>query len=202
MDHRHQRQKPVVRNSENAYLPVALGNVLHQPVDGVVGVGRLIHRRWILRSMQRAVHHIIALGAVLASNIFDHADVPALDDHIGRIVITVEGCRKVRAALQRRELIRAVRSARQQYRRMLRAGLLRSIRHQDHHVKLHAVAHRHHGLASFILEARRGQLQIGWSLAGVVRILGLLIGTLRKTNCRQNERSNNYTSKSGGVEHR
>ena len=50
-------------------LPLRLRNVLHQPVDGVVGVGRLVHRRRILRPVQRPVHHVVALRAVLAANI-------------------------------------------------------------------------------------------------------------------------------------
>ena len=72
-------------------LPLRLGNILHQPVDGVVGVGGMIDRRRILRAVQRAVHHVVALRAVLAAHVLHHADVAALDDHIGGVVVAVAG---------------------------------------------------------------------------------------------------------------
>ena len=42
VDERHQRQEPVVRDAEDPDLAVGLRDVLHQPVDGVVGVGGVI----------------------------------------------------------------------------------------------------------------------------------------------------------------
>ena len=81
VDQRHQRQEPVVRDAEDADLAVALGHVLHQPVDRVVGVGGVIDRRRILRPAQRPVHHVVAFGAVLAADVLDDADVAAFDDH-------------------------------------------------------------------------------------------------------------------------
>ena len=44
---RHQRQKAIVRDSKDADFAVALGDILHQPVDGVVGIGGMIDRRGI-----------------------------------------------------------------------------------------------------------------------------------------------------------
>ena len=98
MDHRHQGQKPVVGDAQDADLAVALGNILHQPVDGVVGVGRLVHGRRILRPVQGPVHHVVALGAVLAADVLDHADVAALHDHVGGVVIAVEDVPGARCA--------------------------------------------------------------------------------------------------------
>ncbi len=71
-------------------LPLRLRDVLHQPVDGVAGVGGVIDRRRVLRPAQRAVHHVVALGAVLAAHVLDDADVAALDDHVGGVVVAVE----------------------------------------------------------------------------------------------------------------
>jgi hypothetical protein len=88
---RHQRQKAVVGNAQDADLAVALRNVLHQPVDGVVGVGGVIDRRGILRPVQGAVHHVVAFGAVFAANVLHHADVAAFDDHVGGVVVAIAG---------------------------------------------------------------------------------------------------------------
>ena len=82
MDERHQGQKAVVGDAEDADLAVGLGNVVNQPVDGVVGVGRFVDRRGILRPANGPVHHVVAFGAVLAADVLDHADVAAVDDHV------------------------------------------------------------------------------------------------------------------------
>ena len=71
-------------------LPLALRDVLHQPVDGVVGVGRVIDRRRIQRPVQRPVHDVVALGAVFAAHVLHHADVAALDDHFVAIVVAAQ----------------------------------------------------------------------------------------------------------------
>src|SRR5206468_59091 len=53
VDERHQRQESIVRDAKDADLPVALGDVFHEPIDRVVRVGRVIDRRRILRPVQR-----------------------------------------------------------------------------------------------------------------------------------------------------
>src|SRR6266516_5002900 len=93
---RHQRQKAVVGDAEDADLAVAFGDVLHQPINRVVGVGSMIDRRRILRSMQRTIHDIVALGTVLAAYVLDHADVAALDNYFDGIVIAAENWAKMR----------------------------------------------------------------------------------------------------------
>ena len=84
-------------------LPLLSGNVLHQPVDGVVGVGGVIDRRRIQRPVQRPVHHVVALGAVLAAHVLHHADVAAFDDDVGGVVVAVRasgrGARCARASV-------------------------------------------------------------------------------------------------------
>jgi len=47
----------------------------------------MIHRGRVLRPTHRTVHHIIALGTVLAANILDHPDVAVVDNHIGGVVV-------------------------------------------------------------------------------------------------------------------
>ena len=139
-------------------LPFAFRDVLHQPVDGVVGVGGVIDRRRVLRPVQRAVHHVVALGAVLAAHVLHHADVAALDDHVGGVVVAVQDRAEVRAVGVAGELRGVVGRARQQDRRALRA-----LRHQDDRVQLHAVAHGDHHLAPDVVEA----VGDGLELAGV-----------------------------------
>ncbi len=87
IDERHQRQEAVVRDAENADASIRLRNVFHQPIDGVVGVSGVVHLRRVLRTLQRAVHHVVAFGAVLAANVLDHANVAAFDDHVGGVVV-------------------------------------------------------------------------------------------------------------------
>jgi len=93
---RHQRGKTIVRNSENAHPPVTLGDVLHQPVDGVVGVGGVVDGSWILRAAQGPVHHVVTLRVILAANVFDHADIAALDDYIHCVVVALQDRPEVR----------------------------------------------------------------------------------------------------------
>ena len=82
MDERHERQKAVVGDAEDADLAIGLGNVFDEPVDGVVGVGGLVDGRGVLRAVEGAVHDVVAFGAVLAADVLDDADVAAFDDDV------------------------------------------------------------------------------------------------------------------------
>jgi hypothetical protein len=114
MHQRHQRQETVVADAQNAHLAIGLGNVLDQPVDAVVGVRRFVHRRGILRPVNRAVHHVVALRAVLAANVLNHANVAAFHNHVRSVVIAIQSPPQVRAGGVAGQLIGAVRRARQQ----------------------------------------------------------------------------------------
>ena len=142
VDERHQRREPVVGDAEDPHLPVRLRDVLHQPVDGVVGVGRVVDHGRILRPVEGPVHHVVALRAVLAAHVLHDADVAVLDDHVGRVVVAVERGPEVRALEVGRQRRRVVGRARQQDRRALRAP-----RHEDDRVEPHAVAHGDHQVA-------------------------------------------------------
>src|SRR6185437_14202469 len=80
IDHCSQSQKSIVGDAEHADLAVRFGGVFYQPIDGVVGIGRFIHRGWIERSAHRARHDVIALTVVLATDVLDHSDISAFDD--------------------------------------------------------------------------------------------------------------------------
>jgi hypothetical protein len=43
----------------------------------------------ILRAVQRAIHYVIAFGAVFAADILDYADVAAFDDYVGGVVVAI-----------------------------------------------------------------------------------------------------------------
>ncbi len=112
MNHRHQRKKSVIRNPQHAHLPIRLGNILHQPVNRVVSIGRLVHWSRIQRPMNRPVHHIVALAPILPANILHHANISALHNRLRRVVIPPK----------RRSQMLALRIARQQ-RRVVRVRM-------------------------------------------------------------------------------
>ena len=151
VDERHQGQEAVVGDAEDADAAVALRDVLHQPVDRVVGVGRVIDGRRVLRPVQRAIHHVVALGAVLSAHVLDRADVAALDDDLGGVVVAVQARAQVRAVGAARERGGVVGRAREQDRRVPGA-----LRHEDDGMQLHPVTHGDHHVALHVVEAVGG----------------------------------------------
>ena len=105
IDERHQGKEAVVRDPQDADLAVALGDVLHEPVDGVLGIGRMIDGRRILRAAQRAIDDVVPLGAVLAADVLHDADVAAFEDHVEGVVIAVQNRPEVSALGVARELV-------------------------------------------------------------------------------------------------
>ena len=134
----HQHQKPRVGGADHADPAVRLRHVLRQPIDGVPGVGRMIDGGRIQRPAQRAVHHVVALRAVLAADVLKDPDV-AREGHdvVGRRDHRLQsGARRAggrlvgvvgRAGEQDRHLAGAARSHRSH-------RSLRSLRDQDHRV--------------------------------------------------------------------
>ena len=103
-------------------LAVRFGEILDEPVDGVVCVGRVIDLRRIQRPNQRPGHDVVALGAVLAAHILHDSDVAAIQDGIGGGVVVVDERREVRAWTARNSSRRAVRSTGQEYRCTVRSA--------------------------------------------------------------------------------
>ncbi len=68
----------------------------------------------VQRPAQRPVHHIVALRAVLAAHVLDHADVIAALHRLVRHIGVVDQRRQVRAVFIRDAIGRAIRGARQQ----------------------------------------------------------------------------------------
>jgi len=147
IDQRHQRQKAVVGDSENTDAPIALRDIFHEPVDGVVSVSGVIDLRRVLWSNKRPVHYVVALGTVLAANVLDHADVPAFDDHVRCVVIAAQDRAEIGAVVVTGKPVCIVRRTRHEHRRVSGA-----LRHEDDCVEFHAVAHRYHGDAPLVVE--------------------------------------------------
>ena len=136
MHERHDYGEALVRASEHAHAPVRLGDVLHEPVDGVVGVGRMVDVRGIQRTLERPGHDVVALGAVLAADVLEDADVAVGDEDLIALRQRCQHTRRARPRCARRGVVRR---ARQEHRRTL-GGL----GNDDDGVELDAVAHRNH----------------------------------------------------------
>src|ERR1700761_5056045 len=108
IDQGHERQKAVVGNAEDSDLAVGLRNVLHQPVDGVVGIGGVVYWRGVLGAVEGAVHHIVALGAVFTADVLNYADVSVFDNDVGCVVIALERGAEMRAVFVGGEFVGVV----------------------------------------------------------------------------------------------
>ena len=147
----HQGQKSVIRDAQDAHFAIGLRDVLDQPVDGVVSVGGMVNRRGIARPAERAVHDVIALGAILAAHVLHDANVAAVDDDIGGVVVTLQNRPEVRALGMAGERLGIVRRARQQNRRQL--GTLRN---QDHGGQFYPIAHGDHDALTPVFKGTGG----------------------------------------------
>ena len=148
---RHRHREPLVGGADHAHLAVRLGQILHQPVDRVIGVGDVIGIGGVERPTHRARHHIVALRAIFAAHVLEHADVAVAHEHLVALRQRGEHRQALGAA---GAAIGIVGGARQQDRRA--AGALRDY---DHGVELHPVAHRHldHALDVIGLVQRRDE---------------------------------------------
>ena len=71
----HHREPRRVTRADHADAAVVVGDVLEQPLDGVVGVGALVDRLRVLAIARLAQHHELALGLEAAANVLQHDDV-------------------------------------------------------------------------------------------------------------------------------
>ena len=114
IDQRHERQEAVVRDAEYADLPIGLRDILHEPIDGVPGVGRMIDGRGVQGTAEGPVHDVIALGTVFAAHVLYGADVAAFDDYLGRVVVPAQDGAEVSAVRVFGQAVRIVGGARQE----------------------------------------------------------------------------------------
>ena len=74
------REPSGIGAAEHADLAAVAGNVLHQPVDGIEGVGGLIDAARILRVPLRAQGDEVAAGADAPADVLTHEDVAVLGE--------------------------------------------------------------------------------------------------------------------------
>ncbi len=141
----HHHGEALVGAAEHADAAVRLGHVLHEPLDRVVGVGRVIGRRRVERPAQRPREHVVAFRAVLAAHVLEDADVAVGDEHL---VALRQRRQQVRRGVARGAPAGVVGRARHDHRRA--AGALG---HDDHGEELDAVPHRDHHLAPLVVVA-------------------------------------------------
>ena len=82
-----------IGTAEHADLAVVAGNVLHQPVDGVEGVGGLVDAVRVLRVPLRAEGYEIAAGPEAPADVLAHEDVAVL----GELAVRRGRCAESRA---------------------------------------------------------------------------------------------------------
>ena len=143
----HRRGEALVRRADHADVAIGFRYVLHQPIDGVVRVGNVVHLRRVQRPAHGPHHHVLAFRAVLAAHVLVDTDIAGLDE----LGVAERQCREHRRGLGvTRALFRVIRRARQQDRCVVRA-----LGHHDDGLQLHTIAHGdHHHALDEILAAR------------------------------------------------
>jgi len=168
IEQRHEREEPVVRNAGDADAAVVIGHVLHQPVDGVPGVGRMIDAAAVERASERQIHDVVAFRAVLTADVLVNTHIAVADQ---RLVVLAHRHRHQRA----RDLpgvgafLDVVRRARQHDGHRL-AGALRD---QDHREQLDAVAHRDHLFTARVVIGIRDRVELRRNVVASDRLYGL-----------------------------
>ena len=78
IEERHRRRPARVRRAGDAHLPVRLGDVLHEPIGGVVGVGAFVGGLRVASIARRTLHQELPLGLEAAADVLEHEDVAVL----------------------------------------------------------------------------------------------------------------------------
>ena len=133
MQQRHARGEAVIGNTHNSHFAVVIGNVLQQPVDGVIGVSGLVGCFGVLLiDVRRKQERAFRLEA--ATEVLNHEDVAICHEffQVGRYLIW-------------RAIRNTIRSTAQENRQ--RAAL--AYRRKNYGLQVHAIAHRDHHFLKF-----------------------------------------------------
>ena len=139
VEHRHRREPAIVTDAKHPDPAVVSCHVFQQPVDGVLGVGRLVDRFGVVLGAGRAGHDELPFGLVAAADVLKDKHVPIIDQ-VSEVTAKVPLC----------PVVDPVGSAEQKDRQ----GSLALFGNMDLGVQFHPVPHRHHDLG--VREARVG----------------------------------------------
>ena len=78
-EQRHRHRPAVVGRADHADALIALGHILGQPLDRVIGVGGVVGLRRVERPDRRARHDIFALRAIFAADVLADEDIAVVD---------------------------------------------------------------------------------------------------------------------------
>ncbi len=138
--------------------PFDFGHVLHEPVDGVVSVGRMVDRGRVQGAAQGAVHDILALRPIFAAHVLVGDDISGADQ-FGRQ-------RREDALGQRAEVAAGLIVGRIRGAVEHDGGAARIFRQDQHGEQFHPVAHRDHHRSADILEAGARGIEGARNVAG------------------------------------
>ena len=184
VDQSHDNGETLIRTPEHANLAIGFGDILDEPVDGVVsdgvvrgvvGIGR------IQRAPQWASHKILAFGAIFAADVLENTDVSAARKH-------VVARRQNRQHVRRWDTLGT-------FRRVVRRPsqddwrILRSPRDDYDGVQFHAIAHRNHDVALNVVIGRGCGLILGRDVGCERRGLGRRLSMDRRRERQKNHRS-------------
>ena len=167
IDQGFEREEAVVRDAGDPDLAVVARKVLHQPVDGVPGIGGVVDLARVERTARRQGHHVVALGPMDAAHVLIDARVAVAHQ---ALVVDTQRHRDVGAGGASGLRVGVVGRARDHDRH--RAVVL--LGHDHHRVEPHAVAHRDHRGAPLVVPALGGRLEAGGDVAPGARQIGEL----------------------------
>ena len=164
IDQAHQHRKAVIAGAHGADFAIGLRHVLDQPVDRVVGIGRMIHRRVIQVARQRPGHHIVAFGFVFSAYILGHDDVAGVGELAEAQGQDQRAARTIPAA---GEFAGVVGRAIENHGRTRRA-----FGNDDDGMELHAIAHGNHDVALDVVVGFCRDFEVCGDVAGRRRRCG------------------------------
>ena len=165
IDQRHDDGESFIRASQHADFAIGFRHIFHEPLDGIVCVGRVIHHARIERTSQRPGHYVFSFRPILAANILKYPDVPVRSEHL--IAFRQNG-KHARRLSSFRTSGGVVRCAGHDHRRVPGA-----FRNNDDRMQLDAVAHRNHDFAFDMVVGPRWRFEFRWNVGRQRRDLRL-----------------------------
>ncbi len=74
-EQRHHHGESFIGGADHAHAAVGFRRVLHQPVDGVIGVGNVIGCGGVERAADGPRHHVFAFRFIFAAHVLEDADI-------------------------------------------------------------------------------------------------------------------------------